>query len=605
MSRSLLLGAGLLAQLAVPALGAAALVAHESLASLPSGWTKVSTPDADTTIQLSVALALQNVDQLESTLQSLSTPGNAGYGQFLDVDDIASQFGPANSSAEAVTSWLQEAGITQIYNSGQSINFATTVSKANSLLGADFNYYSDGGAAKLRTLSYSVPSDIKSDIDLISPTTYFGKTSTSRAIKTYKSKRSPSTTTTSSSSAVSVAASCQTSITPACLKQMYNVGNYTPNAQSGSRVGFGSFLNESAIYDDLFDYEEVNGIPFQNWTKVFVNDALNSQDPNAGYDGEANLDVQNIVGVSHPLPVTEFLTGGAPPFIPSLDTATDDNEPYLPYYEYLLSQSNADLPQVISNSYGDNEETVPYLYAIRVCTLIGLTGLRGISVLESSGDLGVGDGCLSNDGKNTTQFEPIFPATCPYVTSVGGTQAVTPEVAWTASSGGFSNYFPRAWFQEAAIETYLDKYISSETKEYYSQYTNFGGRGFPDISAHSLLPDYAIVYSGVVGPSGGTSAASPTWAGIIALLNDARLAAGKSTLGYLNPFFYAIGFTALNDITGGGSVGCNGIDGQSGEAQAGGGIVPYASWNATVGWDPVTGLGTPDFQKLKELVLSF
>lgn len=269
-----------------------------------------------------------------------------------------------------------------------------------------------------------------------------------------------------------------------------------------------------------------------------------------------------------------------------------------------MSKSNSELPQVISNSYGDDEQSVPYLYAVRTCALIGLTGLRGISVLESSGDLGVGSGCKSNDGTNKTQFEPIFPATCPYLTSVGGTQAVTPEIAWTASSGGFSNYFPRAWFQESAIETYLSK-LSNETKEYYSQYTNFNGRGFPDVAAHSLLPDYQVVGGGELQPSGGTSAASPVFAGVIALLNDARLAAGKPALGYLNPFIYALGYKGLNDITGGQSVGCNGVNGQSGATVPGGGIVPGAAWNCTVGWDPATGLGTPNFQELKEIVLSF
>lgn len=129
MSRSFLVGASVLAQMAAPALGAAALVAHESLATLPSGWTQVGSPDNDTSIQLSVALTLQNIDQLESKLQSVSTPGSDSYGQYLDVDDITSQFGPANSSADAVTNWLQEAGITQVYNTGQSINFATTVSQ--------------------------------------------------------------------------------------------------------------------------------------------------------------------------------------------------------------------------------------------------------------------------------------------------------------------------------------------------------------------------------------------------------------------------------------------------------------------------------------------
>lgn len=93
---------------------------------------------------------------------------------------------------------------------------------------------------------------------------------------------------------------------------MYNVGDYTPKVQRGSRVGFGSFLNQSAIYDDLFEYEDINGIPFQNWTKVFIDNASNDQNASDGNEGEANLDVQNIVGVSHPLPVTEFLTGGSP-----------------------------------------------------------------------------------------------------------------------------------------------------------------------------------------------------------------------------------------------------------------------------------------------------
>jgi tripeptidyl-peptidase-1 len=194
---------------------------------------------------------------------------------------------------------------------------------------------------------------------------------------------------------------------------------------------------------------------------------------------------------------------------------------------------------------------------------------------------------------------------CPYILSVGGTQAVTPEVAWVDGSGGFSNYFSRAWYQEAAVEIYLNKYISPATKKYYEPYTNFNGCGFPDISAHSLTPDYQVIYDGQPSPSGGTSAAAPVVAAIIGLLNDARFRVGKGSLGFINPWLYAIGFTSLNDITGGGSIGCNGVNGQTGAVIPGGGVIPYASWNATVGWDPVTGLGTPNFEKLKALVLSF
>ena len=52
-------------------------------------------------------------------------------------------------------------------------------------------------------------------------------------------------------------------------------------------------------------------------------------------------------------------------------------------------------------------------------------------------------------------------------------------------------------------------------------------------------------------------------------------------------------------------MGCDGINPQSGQPVPGGSIIPYANWNATVGWDPVTGLGTPNFEKLKDLVLAF
>jgi tripeptidyl-peptidase I len=127
-------------------------------------------------------------------------------------------------------------------------------------------------------------------------------------------------------------------------------------------------------------------------------------------------------------------------------------------------------------------------------------------------------------------------------------------------------------------------------------------RGFPDVSAHSLAPNYAVVVNNATGQSGGTSAAVPVFGSTIALLNDARFRAGKGPLGFLNPWLYAVGFLGLTDITAGGSVGCDGINGQTGGVVMGG-IIPFASWNATAGWDPVTGLGVPNFEKLKELAL--
>ena len=105
---------------------------------------------------------------------------------------------------------------------------------------------------------------------------------------------------------------------------------------------------------------------------------------------------------------------------------------------------------------------------------------------------GVGAPCQSNDGKMTPQFTPQFPGTCPYITAVGGTQSISPEIAWVAGSGGFSNYFTRPGYQADAVSTYLNDHISPATKEYFSAFANFANRGFPDVSAHSLTPEYVL-----------------------------------------------------------------------------------------------------------------
>jgi tripeptidyl-peptidase I len=483
---------------AFPAFGAVLEKLHAS----PAGWVEAEAPHPDTLLSLSIGLKQQNIDQLEAKLLAVSTPGNAAFGQHLDYDQVNALFAPTANTVAAVENWLKANNVSQMSTDGHFINFAAPVGTANTLLNTTFLTYQNAGVSKIRATQYSIPDDLALHIDLVSPITYFGTTvqniptftRTKKAVERIRRKRDNVSPTWPFPNATrtTVDAACKTSITPKCLKQLYNVGSYVPSVKSGSRVGFGSFLNQSALYADLFLYEKAYNISAQNFSVISISGGKNDQNATTAQIGEANLDVENIIGISHPLPVTEFITGGSPPFIPNVDepTAADNqNEPYIPYYQYLLSQPNWALPQVISNSYGDDEQTVPFSYAVRVCNMIGMLGLRGITVLESSGDTGVGAGCMSNDGSNTTQFTPQFPPSCPYVLSVGGTQSVSPEVAWKDGSGGFSNYFRRPWYQQQAIDKYLWWHIDPDTKDYYSDYTNFYGRGFPDISAHSLTPE--------------------------------------------------------------------------------------------------------------------
>jgi len=229
---------------------------------------------------------------------------------------------------------------------------------------------------------------------------------------------------------------------------------------------------------------------------------------------------------------------------------------------------------------------VPESYAVRVCQEFGQLSSRGVSIIFASGDFGAGDNnpdrktqqCFSNDGLNRVEFLPAFPASCPYVTSVGGTTGI-PEVASSFSGGGFSNYFARPTYQNTAVSAYL---ASLPPGEYAGLYNPLG-RAYPDVSAQS--DNFIIFYQGGPALIGGTSASAPTFAGMVTLLNDAQLAAGKPPLGFLNPMLYGIGTPGLNDITSGNAPGCG-----------------TQGFSAVPGWDPVTGLGTPNFGKLKTIL---
>jgi len=251
----------------------------------------------------------------------------------------------------------------------------------------------------------------------------------------------------------------------------------------------------------------------------------------------------------------------------------------------MLSHPNP--PLVISTSYGDDEQTVPESFAKRACAGFAQLGARGVSLVFSSGDGGVGDGdsnpatqiCLTNDGLNKTRFMPEFPASCPFVTAVGATHHV-PEQAVGFSGGGFSDYFARPSYQDNAVNEFLGKL----PKGTYSGLFNPNGRGVPDVAVQGS--SFRVFIAGRARSIGGTSASAPSFAGFVALLNDGRLRKGLPSLGFLNPLLYSgKAGNGFNDITVGNNPGCGTL-----------------GFNATKGWDAITGLGTPNFGELLKVV---
>ena len=90
----------------------------------------------------------------------------------------------------------------------------------------------------------------------------------------------------------------------------------------------------------------------------------------------------------------------------------------------------------------------------------------------------------------------------------------------------------------------------------------------------------------------GTSASTPVFAGLVSLVNAQRLQAGRSTLGWLNPSIYANAGGFTNDIVSGDN-----------KCTANPDACCDVGFSAAVGWDPVTGFGSVDFQKFSKYYL--
>ncbi|EME47149.1 hypothetical protein DOTSEDRAFT_69191 [Dothistroma septosporum NZE10] len=574
--------------------------------NVPRAWARVGDASKSDMVHLQIGLKQQNEGVVEEHLMQVSDPSHSRYGQHLTADEIKKIIAPSDQTQELVQAWLEEHGISNSVHgpSKDFLHVVLPIGKIESLLNTAYSTYQhEDGSTLSRAPEWSLPEDLHEHIDVIQPTTSFFRPSRrliggpdlsgeSYSIEWWnqysKSRFGNGKNSTGSEGAGPISVVCDVNFTtPTCIRTLYGTYDYIPQVPEKNKVAHTNYLNESSNRKDIhlaleafrpeaaqaaYEFENViiaNAQDNQVYTAELLADGTNE---------EANLDSTNILSVAWPTNFTVFSTGGSPPFMPDLVTPTDTNEPYLTWLDYVLGED--DLPQVISTSYGDDEQTVPESYAKRVCAGFATLGARGISVLFSSGDSGVGRNgkCFSNDGKNTTGFLPAFPAGCPWVTAVGGTKNFAPEVAVSrfASGAGFSNYFQAPSYQKSTV----DAYIKSLNGTYDGLY-NKQGRGYPDVAAQSNHD--TIVWNGSIITIGGTSASSPTFAAIIALVNDALIAKGKPSLGFLNPWIYGGGYKALTDITSGSSYGCN-----------------TTGFPAQVGWDAVTGFGTPNFPKLVE-----
>lgn len=559
---------------------------------VPESFTREGDAAPSHLIRLQIGLRQSRFDELERQLYETSDPDHHRYGNHLSVEEVNELVKPDDETLAQVLDWLSEhVRLDSIrYSSAKDyLSVTLPVSTIENLLDTKYSVYRHTDGTRLvRAPEWKLPQHLHEHITTIQPTTSFlrarpqaetwvGVESEDLQLTEYRPVDNPT-----------VDEVCNTSaVTPLCLRTLYGTVDYNPQSTDQNQVGLANYLGElnnrsdTRLYLERYRPEAVSGADeFQQISIAggSISQAqLNSTQLEAGTGIEGALDVETLLGIGWPTPLLAWSTGGEPPFTPDADNPEVDNEPYLTWLDYVLQQDS--IPQVISNSYEDNEQTVPPAYAHAVCSKFAQLSARGVSIIFGSGDGGAGGvqpggSCLSNTD-NSTQFIPLFPSSCPYVTSVGGTVGFDPEVVaydprnGYSSGGGFSNYFPRPQFQDEAVSAYLDK-----LGDQFSDLYNASGRAYPDIAAYSV--NYTVIWNGTLLRVDGTSAATPTIAAILSLVNDTLLAAGKPVLGWLNPWLYKKGKAAFVDVTSGSSLGCN-----------------TTGFPAVQGWDAVTGFGTP------------
>ncbi|KAL0950223.1 hypothetical protein HGRIS_010210 [Hohenbuehelia grisea] len=564
----------------------------------PRGWIKFAPAPASHKITLRVALPQPRISELEQHLLQVSDPDHPRYGNYLSKAEVDVLSAPHPESIKLVKEWFAGHGLSHSdidHTSAQDWATVTVpIRTAEKMLKTRYHIWkhAETGELVVRTTRYSLPELLHDHIALVQPTTIFSRWSELKSSMFYENNGQVEKSLASSANRfyslddlqddgdneddeeriIAPHSDCTRTVTIDCLMRLYNAAGYRPNPRIDNSIGVTGFLENYANIEDMktmFQHLHPAAARSAKFDFVSVNKGENHQQRHLA-GAEANLDIQYALGMVHPIKKAVFYsTGGRPPFNASRNTVRNTNEPYLEWVNHVLTEEKP--PLVITTSYGEDEQTVPREYAELVCRKFMQLTARGVTLVFSSGDGGVGDGkrgqnhkCYSNDGKDTYKFLPLFPSGCPYVTSVGATYSI-PEVAASFSGGGFSEYFTRPAYQEKTVSNYLKTLPEGLYKGLY----NPAGRATPDISAQGRF--FQIHHRGRWGSIGGTSASAPAVAAIFALLNDALLSKGKGPLGFINPFLYSKGFEALNDVVYGSNPGC-GTEG----------------FNATVGWDPGT-----------------
>ncbi|HEY1213499.1 MAG TPA: S53 family peptidase [Bryobacteraceae bacterium] len=370
---------------------------------------------------------------------------------------------------------------------------------------------------------------------------------------------------------------------PSMIQGAYN---YTPLYQRGIR-GAGQTIvivdayGSPTIESDLKAFDRAFGLPDPDFQVICplgcpAFNPKNRPQNEVGWSQETTLDVEWAHAVAPEAKIVLAVT-------PTANGDTINN-----VLKYVIGAYPG---SIVSQSFGTPEATIHANNSqLRQAHAVYAAAVgQGVTVLASSGDSGAtnGDFSIAN---------PSYPASDPFVTSVGGTQGlpignlVNPPPCNTLPCYGAEAVWNESWRSTAGggAESLLF------SAPFYQTSTSSPSRSVPDVAYNAATDGGVLVYYSAEGPStagfyvlGGTSAGSAQWAGIFALANQVRAQADKGPLGFANPALYSIAqfgsySAAFHDIT----VGNNTLAGTT------------EGFSAQPGYDLATGLGTPNVANL-------
>jgi len=521
----------------------------------------------------------RNTDRVDEMFEAVSDHKNKEtYGKYITTAELNRIINPSVQEKAPVFAWLNRFGCSYM-DMGQHARVRCTVAQAESMLHTRLYFAANTKNTKLRSIKafdgVVVPDELLSVLSPVHPvggslTVLEPPRSLGFVIRNDKKRQS---------GPVNVA------VVPQTLELQYNINNLAVSTPFGvitqAVAEFGN--DNSYLPSDLTAFSSGMAVNIEG--KVTTHGPFNSNPP----DAESTLDIQYIASTGRNGSSVFWVVSGW------LHEWLGD----------LVSTGNP--PEVSSISWGADERQEGAAYNEEVDQQFKALSLVGCTFLAASGDTGAaGAACRSS----RYAFNPGYPATSPYVLSVGATmftsytsgnfntpfcqQSSLPCVATGvevpadvtqysfSSGGGFSTYAPVPAWQKQAVQQYLNN--PGITLPPASDF-NRNNRAFPDVAAQGW--NVVIMLSGQWTGIGGTSASSPIFAGMLSLLNDAQRKRGKPKLGFVNPLIYDMAnstgiFVRPGDTSDNNNNGCT---------------YGYQASGSLSKFDPVVGLGTLRLQK--------